>query len=276
MRSNEERKRFVLREYERYPIKTGGCHPLITESRELIKKYSWQFNSGHRWRAYADYESCKNFKKDFGKLYGLIATNFLLAYDRIDILVNPLKDIEDVNRYISKYHSELAFTPSESEIMIEEWSQRLEKITAEIENSIYNFYEFYEFDITYDLQIKRDEEYRLRELEKAIENKNRKQVSRKVRSTLQNMIRAAKCGGKNPKSPLLDFTPSDLIEQMESLFDDGMSWNNHGEWHVDHIKPVKAFLDEDVKDPAIINALENLQPLWAEDNLRKSARYETA
>jgi cobalamin-dependent methionine synthase I len=27
-------------------------------------------------------------------------------------------------------------------------------------------------------------------------------------------------------------------EHLESLFEPGMSWSNHGEWHIDHIRPV--------------------------------------
>ena len=37
------------------------------------------------------------------------------------------------------------------------------------------------------------------------------------------------------------------------------------------IKPIKAFLDEGITDLVVINALDNLQPLWAEDNRRKNS-----
>jgi len=40
-----------------------------------------------------------------------------------------------------------------------------------------------------------------------------------------------------------------------------MSWDNYGEWHVDHIKPLISF-DKNTH-PSIVNALSNLQPLWA-------------
>lgn len=50
-----------------------------------------------------------------------------------------------------------------------------------------------------------------------------------------------------------------------------MTWNNHGEWHIDHKKPVTAFdTNADIKE---VCALSNLQPLWAEDNLRKKNNY---
>ena len=46
-----------------------------------------------------------------------------------------------------------------------------------------------------------------------------------------------------------------------------MSWDNHGKWHIDHIKPVSKF-DKNTL-PSIVNALSNLQPLWAIDNIQK-------
>ena len=55
---------------------------------------------------------------------------------------------------------------------------------------------------------------------------------------------------------------------MKKLFTDGMSWDNWGEWHIDHIKPVSSF---DKNTPiSLVNSLDNLQPLWAKDNLSKS------
>jgi hypothetical protein len=51
-----------------------------------------------------------------------------------------------------------------------------------------------------------------------------------------------------------------------------MTWGNHGEWHIDHIRPLRSF-DLTVRDQ-VLEACNwsNLQPLWAIDNLRKGAR----
>jgi hypothetical protein len=70
------------------------------------------------------------------------------------------------------------------------------------------------------------------------------------------------------------YTCKELRKHIESQFKDGMSWDNRGEWHIDHIKPISLFLKEGEKDPKIINALSNLQPLWALDNQSKSCKYE--
>lgn len=61
-------------------------------------------------------------------------------------------------------------------------------------------------------------------------------------------------------------------EAHSALFEPGMSWDNRGEWHIDHIKPVCIFIREGETDPAVINALSNLRPLWAEENLSRFRR----
>ena len=54
---------------------------------------------------------------------------------------------------------------------------------------------------------------------------------------------------------------------LEEGFQEGMSWTNYGEWHIDHIKPVCSFDKE--THPSVVN---NLQPLWAKDNFSKGKK----
>ena len=66
-----------------------------------------------------------------------------------------------------------------------------------------------------------------------------------------------------------------LVRHLESKFQPGMSWGNQGEWHVDHIRPLASF---DLTDPHQQRQAfhwTNLQPLWAAENIRKNAKYET-
>ncbi len=55
-----------------------------------------------------------------------------------------------------------------------------------------------------------------------------------------------------------------------------MSWNNYGEWHIDHIRPVDYFLKNhdfnDVKIQKKCFGYNNLQPLWSLDNLKKGSK----
>lgn len=60
---------------------------------------------------------------------------------------------------------------------------------------------------------------------------------------------------------LLGYSAMELKEYITKLFTDGMTWDNYGEWHIDHIKPVSSFANDTPINE--VNALPNLQPLWA-------------
>lgn len=71
---------------------------------------------------------------------------------------------------------------------------------------------------------------------------------------------------------ILGYSERDLKMHLEALFLPGMSWEHRKNWHVDHIRPVSSF---PVNTPlAVVNALSNLRPVWAVDNLKKGARHE--
>lgn len=68
---------------------------------------------------------------------------------------------------------------------------------------------------------------------------------------------------------ILGYDAFALRTRIEFNFRPGMTWDNYGEWHIDHVKPLSRFVEQGITDPKIVNALCNLRPLWAADNLRK-------
>ena len=71
---------------------------------------------------------------------------------------------------------------------------------------------------------------------------------------------------------LLGYSALELKNHLDSLFTEGMSWNNYGEWHVDHIIGVIFF---DITTPAnVVNALSNLRPMWATTREINGVIYE--
>ena len=65
-------------------------------------------------------------------------------------------------------------------------------------------------------------------------------------------------------------TLQEFMDYFEKYFKPGMNWNNHGEWHIDHIIPCAFF---DLTKPShqkVCFNWQNLQPLWAEENRSKS------
>ena len=61
------------------------------------------------------------------------------------------------------------------------------------------------------------------------------------------------------------------MKHLKKQFDDKMTWDNYGKWHIDHKIPKSHFKYEIAEDPEFKKcwALENLQPLWAIENYRK-------
>jgi hypothetical protein len=73
---------------------------------------------------------------------------------------------------------------------------------------------------------------------------------------------------KNKTFDIVGCTPEFLKEHLEIQFIDGMNWDNRSEWHIDHIIPLSSAKTED--ELYKLCHYTNLQPLWAEDNLKKS------
>ena len=71
---------------------------------------------------------------------------------------------------------------------------------------------------------------------------------------------------------ILKYSPNDLIEHLEKQFMDNMTWDNYGKWHVDHIQPISSFDIKAIGDNEFMRcwSLGNLQPLWGEENIKKS------
>lgn len=65
-------------------------------------------------------------------------------------------------------------------------------------------------------------------------------------------------------------------KHLESMFKDGMTWDNHGcdGWHIDHIIPCASFDLSDPEEQKKCFHYTNLQPLWAHENILKSDKLD--
>jgi len=62
----------------------------------------------------------------------------------------------------------------------------------------------------------------------------------------------------------------DIMIHLKNKYKEGMSFENYGEWHIDHILPCYSFdLSKEENLYKCFN-YENLQPLWAKENREKS------
>lgn len=93
-----------------------------------------------------------------------------------------------------------------------------------------------------------------------------------IRRRIRHVIKSKTKGAFD----LLGYSADELREHLARQFQSGMNWDNYGlygdKWHIDHKRPVSSF---NLPDELIeCFALENLQPMWARDNLAKGRRLQ--
>ena len=95
-----------------------------------------------------------------------------------------------------------------------------------------------------------------------------------LRRRLSSYCRAIKVKKSTRTKEMLGIDLAGFKSHIESKFQEGMTWENYGQWHVDHIKPLSLATTE--QEIIELNHYTNLQPLWAAENLKKSNKYEEA
>jgi hypothetical protein len=95
-------------------------------------------------------------------------------------------------------------------------------------------------------------------------------IARILRSRLRDALRGNFKSGSavGDLGCSIDF----LKEYLADKFQEGMSWDNYGEWHIDHKLPLSSFNLANREELLKAVHYTNLQPLWAIDNLKKSDR----
>ena len=95
----------------------------------------------------------------------------------------------------------------------------------------------------------------------------------KLKHRLRRRIRACVTQKRNRATfnELLGCTAEECYEHLESLFKEGMTWDNYGlkGWHIDHIIPCASFNLLDLGEQKKCFNYKNLQPLWWWENLSK-------
>jgi len=89
-----------------------------------------------------------------------------------------------------------------------------------------------------------------------------------VRNRTIKFLKLKKVNKSSKTFEMIGCTPMELKSHIEKLFLYGMTWKNQSLWHIDHIVPLSSAKNED--DIFKLCHYSNLQPLWSEDNLRKS------
>lgn len=80
---------------------------------------------------------------------------------------------------------------------------------------------------------------------------------------------------RHPASTIksLGCTVAELKIHLESKFQSGMTWENYGQWEIDHVRPLISFNLKDAREYAAACHYTNLEPLWVSDNRRKNGKW---
>lgn len=93
----------------------------------------------------------------------------------------------------------------------------------------------------------------------------------KLTENLRRRVRQA-LNGQNKSSAtlkMLGCSPEELRVHLAAKFKPGMTWENYGEWHIDHIVPCASFDMSSKEQQAKCFHYTNLQPLWGAENQSK-------
>ncbi len=110
------------------------------------------------------------------------------------------------------------------------------------------------------------------QLSVTVDDRIRRGLNARMTTLMHRELGRAKAGRKWQE--LAGYSTEVLRLHLESRFLPGMSWDNRGKWHIDHIRPRASyrFVSAEDKQFRACWALENLQPLWAIENMNKHTK----
>lgn len=119
---------------------------------------------------------------------------------------------------------------------------------------------------------------REKELRSIRKKKRRENPSYRLNSNFSKLVWESLRNSKEGKrwEIIVGYTVEQLKEHLEKKFEHGMAWENYGKWHVDHIIPVSVFNFSKYShiDFKRCWALKNLQPMWANENIKKNNKLK--
>lgn len=130
----------------------------------------------------------------------------------------------------------------------------------------------------YDIEYRKNNKEKIKQYKINWQRKNKDNIIYKIKRNLRRRIHhVIKNNYKSDTTiNLLGCSIEFFIQYIESLFQNGMSWENYGQygWHIDHIKPCSSFDLSDPEQQKLCFHYSNQRPLWWIDNLKKGKSVE--
>jgi hypothetical protein len=158
----------------------------------------------------------------------------------------------------------------------DEWKLKNKEHIKEVNKAWYQNNKEKRLESTYKWRRENPEKHR------SINNKSQNKRLRTPMGKLNNSFHVAiyktlKSGkGHRRWCDIVGYTAEQLKCQLEKKFKPGMTWENYGKWHIDHKIPVSVFNFEKPEDMDFKKCwgLNNLQPMWAKENMVKHAKID--
>jgi hypothetical protein len=121
-----------------------------------------------------------------------------------------------------------------------------------------------------DISYKKAQKSKIRWKSWKLQNEEQNKIKESIRNNIRDAIKR-KGFKKNTKIyEILGCDYQTVKTHFEEQFTDGMTWENQGLWHIDHVIPIKLAKDENAV--IALNNYKNLRPVWAAENLAKSGK----
>jgi hypothetical protein len=92
-------------------------------------------------------------------------------------------------------------------------------------------------------------------------------LTRIIRNSIRSSLKSLNFKKKTKTIDIIGCSMEEFMIYIQSTFSDGMTFENYGQWHLDHIIPISQA--KTYEDAIKLNHYTNFQALWAIDNLRK-------
>jgi len=127
----------------------------------------------------------------------------------------------------------------------------------------------------YDSKYRQENRERLNKTKREYRRKKRVEnplfrLKGRIRSRLLCAIKNKNYDKKHSTIDYLGCSYESYKDYLQNKFKEGMSWDNHGEWHIDHIIPLASANTE--KELIKLFHYKNTQPLWASENQSKGSK----
>lgn len=92
-------------------------------------------------------------------------------------------------------------------------------------------------------------------------------LKKRIRDRTRKAIIHKRWQKRSPTREMLGCSFDMLKEHIENQFTKGMTWDNRGEWHIDHIIPLASA--NSLEELEKLAHFSNLRPMWADENMAK-------